>query len=89
MFTVYAITNEAEKIYIGQTSDLEKRLLRHNGILKNKKKSFTSKNKGNWKVFYNEDYKTRGEALVREKQLKSYQGRKFLRNIIENNNSGR
>ncbi len=89
MFAVYAIINEVKKIYIGQTSDLKKRLLRHNGILKNKKKSFTNKNKGSWKVFYKEDYETRKEALIREKQLKSYQGRKFLRDIIENNDSGR
>jgi len=48
MFSVYAIAikNENDKIYIGQISDLEKRLKRHNGILKNNSDSFTSKNKG-------------------------------------------
>jgi len=85
MFTTYAIKNEKDKIYIGQTADLENRLKRHNGILKNKSKSFTSKNKGNWILIYKEEFNTRKEAIQREKQLKSYQGRKFIRNIIEKN----
>ena len=84
MFFAYAIKNENDKIYIGQTCDLENRIKRHNGILKNKSKSFTSKNKGTWKVVYKEEFNTRKEAMKREKQLKSYQGRKFIRNIIEN-----
>ena len=83
MFSVYAIENkEKGKIYIGQTSNLESRLKRHNGILKNKSKSFTSKNKGDWKLAYKEEFNTREEAIQREKQLKSYQGRKFIRDRI-------
>ncbi len=83
MFNVYAIKNEKDKIYIGQTSDLEKRIKRHNGILKNNSESFTSINKGNWKLVYKEEFGSRKEAMVREKQLKGYQGRKFIRGIIE------
>jgi len=83
MFTTYTIKNENDKIYIGQTSDLENRLKKHNGILKNKSKSFTSKNKGNWELVYKEEFNTRKKAIYREKQLKSFQGRKFIRNIIE------
>lgn len=84
MFIVYVIFNENGKIYIGQTSDLEKRMKRYNGILRSKTKSFTNKNKGIWKVEYTEEFDTREEAIEREKQLKSYQGRKFIRNISEN-----
>jgi len=83
MFVVYVLKNENEKIYIGQTSNLENRLKRHSGILKNKSKSFTSKNKGDWKLIYKEEFETRKEAIEREKQLKSYQGRKFIRSIEE------
>ncbi len=84
MFIAYVIMNENDKIYIGQTSDLGKRMKRHNGLLESKKKSFTSKNKGIWKVVYSEVFNFRKEAVNREKQLKSFQGRKFIRNIIEN-----
>ena len=83
MFYTYAIINESDKLYIGQTSDLEKRLGRHNGLLKNKAKSFTNKNRGKWKLLYKEEFKTRSEAIFREKQLKSYKGRKFLRTLIK------
>lgn len=83
MFSAYAIVNENNKIYIGQTSDFEKRLKRHNGILKNNSESFTSKNKGKWKLAHIEHFDTRKKAMIREKQLKSYQGRKFIRGIIE------
>ncbi len=85
IFTVYVIMNENNKIYIGQTSDLENRLKRHNGLLRNKAKSFTSKNKGEWKLVYKEDFSTRKEAMGREKQLKSCRGREFIKNKIKNN----
>jgi len=83
MFYVYAIQNNNDKIYIGQSSDLEKRLKRHNGILKNKKGSFTNKNKGVWKLVYREEFETRKEAVAREKQLKSFRGREFIRKMIK------
>jgi len=81
MFFVYAIINNTGKIYIGQTSDLEKRLQRHNGILKNKKSSYTSKNKGVWEILYKENFDTRKEAITREKELKSAKGREFLKKL--------
>ena len=83
MFDVYVIKNNNDKIYIGHTSDLINRLKRHNGILKNKLKSYTSKNKGDWKLVYKETFDSREKAKKREKQLKSYQGRLFIKNIIK------
>ena len=83
MYYVYTITNNEDKIYIGQTSDVEKRLKRHNGILKNKKSSYTHKNKGIWTLVHKEEFLTRKEAIAREKYLKSYRGRKFLRELIK------
>ncbi len=82
-FMVYVIENGKGKIYIGQTDDLEKRLERHNGVLKTKATSFTSKNRdGIWKLLYSEVCGTRKEAMVREKQLKSYRGRQFIKEIM-------
>lgn len=82
MFYVYVIQNEKDKIYIGQTEDLEKRLARHNGTLKSKTSSFTNINKGQWDLVYKEICKSRAEAITREKQLKSYKGRQFIRSVI-------
>jgi putative endonuclease len=78
---VYAVFNrENNKIYIGQTGNLEQRLRLHNS--REFKGSYTSRFSGNWGVVYREEVKTRTEALIREKQLKSYRGREFIKNLI-------
>ncbi|KKR20249.1 MAG: hypothetical protein UT50_C0019G0004 [Candidatus Moranbacteria bacterium GW2011_GWA2_39_41] len=84
MFYTYAIKNQDNKIYIGQAADLEVRLQRHNKLLKNKSTSFTSKNSGNWELIYEEEFETRSEAMKREKELKSFRGREFIRSLITN-----
>lgn len=80
MFYVYAIYNElSDKIYIGQTSDLDERIRLHN---EKALKGYTSRFPGEWKVIYQESVSTRQEALVREKQLKSFRGREFVKSHI-------
>jgi predicted GIY-YIG superfamily endonuclease len=67
-------------IYIGQTEDLEARLQLHKdrAFLK----SYTSRFDGDWVLIYSESASDRRTALVREKQLKSYQGREFIKKYI-------
>jgi putative endonuclease len=80
MFVVYVIESQKTgKIYIGQTSDLGKRMKRHNQELPTKKTSYTTKNKGPWKIIYKEKYEARSEAIKREKQLKTAKGREFIK----------
>ncbi|MBI2022103.1 GIY-YIG nuclease family protein [Candidatus Daviesbacteria bacterium] len=80
MFIVYVLHNrQRNKLYIGQTADLLKRLDRHNDSLRSKHRSFTKINSGEWKLVYKEEYNTRFEALLREKQLKSSRGRSFVK----------
>ncbi|PJC28177.1 endonuclease [Candidatus Shapirobacteria bacterium CG_4_9_14_0_2_um_filter_39_11] len=84
MFYVYVVKSETTgKIYIGYTSNLEVRLKRHNQELPTKKESYTYLNKGPWQTVYKEEYKTRQEAIKREKQLKSAGGRKFIKAILK------
>ncbi len=81
MFYVYAIYNRKQnKIYIGQTENLEERLRAHNDhrFLS----SYTSRFDGEWELIYKAELLTRNEVLVREKQLKSYQGRLYVRKYI-------
>lgn len=71
-----------DKIYIGFTSNLNNRIETHNH-LKNKgwTKSFMP-----WELIYYEEYtsKSKGDALKREKQLKTAQGRKYIyENILD------
>lgn len=78
---VYAVYNRKnKKTYIGQTEDLEERLKLHNR--KTFVGSYTSRFDGNWELIYKEHVKTREEALIREKQLKSYRGREFVKKFI-------
>lgn len=77
---VYALYNkQAEKIYIGQTIDIAKRLKEHN---EHTFKGFTSRFQGTWELIYTESVANRSEALLREKQFKSYRGRQFIKKHI-------
>ncbi len=80
MFSVYAIYNkEADKIYIGQTVNMTERLKQHNN---HTFKGYTARFQGKWELIYEESVATRSEALKREKQLKSGNGRLFIRSHI-------
>ena len=79
MFTVHALYSENHgKIYIGVTSDIEKRLFAHNNL----PKGWTAKFRP-WKIIYSETYNSKPEAYKREKQLKSAKGRDFIWNIVK------
>jgi putative endonuclease len=80
MYTVYAIFNStADKIYIGQTVNLTQRLKQHNNRTF---QGYTSRFLGEWELIYKESVATRPEAIAREKQLKSYRGREFIKSHI-------
>ncbi|MGK9475465.1 GIY-YIG nuclease family protein [Melioribacter sp. OK-6-Me] len=85
MYTVYVLySRHHNKIYIGQTEDLQRRINEHNnGLLS----SYTKRYKP-WEVVYTEEYPTRGEALKREKQLKSQKGREFTWDYIKRRVAG-
>ncbi len=78
---VYAIYNPKHgKIYIGQCMDIGLRLQEHNqGKYKN---SYTSRFDGEWKLVYSQNVENRSNALKREKQLKSFRGREFVKTYI-------
>ncbi|MEK7577184.1 MAG: GIY-YIG nuclease family protein [Patescibacteria group bacterium] len=81
MYYVYAVYNqENNKVYVGQTKNLEERLNLHNSKLF--KGSFTSRFSGHWELIFKEKVNTRKEALIRERQLKSYRGREFIKKLI-------
>jgi putative endonuclease len=80
-YYVYAIYNQShKKIYIGQTINLEERLrLHNNGNFKN---CYTSRFNGEWVLIFSEMVENRQQALKREKQLKSYRGREFIKHKL-------
>jgi putative endonuclease len=75
MYTVYILFSEKfHKIYIGYTNNLESRLLSHNEL---GKKGWTL-NFRPWRLVYSEQFKTKKEAILKERQLKSGQGRAWI-----------
>ncbi len=83
MFLVYILfSKKHDKIYVGYTSDLERRIISHNH---EKNKGWT-KNYQPWEIVYTEEFDTKGDALQRDKELKSSRGRAFIRNQILNQN---
>lgn len=79
MFHVYLIENSKEKIYIGCTSDLNKRLESHN----REKGPDWTQGKGPWKLIHQEEYETQSEALSREKYLKSLKAGKRIKKLLD------
>jgi len=75
MYYTYVLYSEShDRIYIGQTDDLDYRLKRHNGGLVKSTKAYKP-----WKIVCSESFNSRSEAMVRERQLKSHKGRDFIK----------
>ena len=80
MFFVYVLYSPAfGKHYTGFTADLEQRLLAHNQF---SKKGWTVRFRP-WIILHTESFSLKNEAMKREKQLKSGQGRLFIKNLIK------
>lgn len=80
---VYIITNKKEGVlYIGETIDLKKRIYQH----KNKVHPTTFSARYNLdKLVYFEEYKTKEDAKLREKQMKKW-NRDWKIKLIEKSN---
>ena len=80
MFTVYVLHSEKfDRIYIGFTSDIDARLNSHNQLAT---KGYTIKYRP-WKVIFTEEFSEKASAMKREKELKSSNGRAFIRSLIK------
>ncbi|OGN91263.1 MAG: hypothetical protein A2Z75_07560 [Chloroflexi bacterium RBG_13_50_10] len=76
-FFVYILLNPDNRFYIGQTSDLQLRLQRHN-----EGKVISTKSRRPWKLVYSEQFDTRSEAISRERQLKRLKSKKALQALV-------
>ena len=77
-FTYILYSSSRDRYYIGSTSDLGKRLAKHN----TDHKGFTGK-VGDWKLVYVEEFDSRAQALAREKKIKSWKSRKMIERLFE------
>jgi putative endonuclease len=76
-FTYVLYSKKFDRIYIGQTNNLDIRLNKHNnGKIKSTKYYIP------WQLIHFEEFQTRSDAMIRKKELKSHQGRDFIRNNL-------
>ncbi len=80
MYYVYVIQCDEGKYYIGSTNDVKRRIKEHNtGLSK-----WTSRYH-NWRLVHQEQFKTRREALIREKFIKKQKGGDVFYQILGKN----
>ncbi len=78
VFHVYVLYSAShDKIYVGMTSNLEKRIYAHNHLPKGWTRHYRP-----WRLVHREEFPDKSGALKREKELKSHQGRDYIRTII-------
>ena len=68
---------DLNRYYTGYSSDVEGRLRRHLG----KHKGYTSRTK-DWKIVYTENFATKSEALVREREIKNRKSRSYIESLL-------
>ncbi len=80
MYSVYVLKASDGSFYIGQTGDLEQRIIRHN-----KGECRYTKSRLPVRLVYSEQFSNRSAAVTREKQLKSYKSRPYVEKLIKAN----
>jgi len=86
MFYIYILfPQSANKYYVGQTSDVQRRLEEHNNSIVNSK--FTAKFTP-WEIAVSFPVSdSRADAMKIEKFIKSQKSKKFILKLIENKNN--
>ena len=83
MYYFYIIySSKADKFYIGHTSDIEGRMIKHNAH----HNGYTGK-LSDWKVVYSEEYSSKEEAYARERQIKRWKNKNRIRALRDKDNS--
>lgn len=77
-YTYILIAMNRRQTYVGYTSDLTNRLLRHNGGLVNSTKA----NKP-YKILHVDQFESLDEAKAKERYYKNYRGRQKIRQMLE------
>jgi putative endonuclease len=76
IYIVYSKTKNS--YYVGYTSNLQERLLRHN----QKSKGFTG-SRNDWQIVHSERFSTKTEAMKRELQIKSWKSRIKIEALLD------
>ena len=76
-FTYVLYSVSINSYYVGYTSDLEKRLSKHN----TNHLGFTGRAK-DWNIVYVEEFANKESAIARERKIKGWKSRKMIEKLI-------
>ena len=77
-YWVYILQSEKHgSFYIGHTADLDERIQRHN-----RGRSPYTKAKLPWKLIYQEEFRSRSEAMRREREIKEKKSRAYIDYLV-------
>jgi putative endonuclease len=75
--TYILFSKSKNKYYIGSTSNIQERIIKHNS----NHKGFTGK-MNDWEIVYSEEFDSIQKARFREKQIKNWKSRIMIENLI-------
>ncbi len=76
-FVYILYSKSTDRFYIGYTSNLKERLIKH----RSKNKGFTSI-ANDWNIVYTEEFSSKQEAMKRERKIKSWKSKIMIRQLI-------
>ena len=78
-FYVYVLESlSTGRLYTGHTKNLDERVDQHNSG-----KSRYTRGRGPWRLMFYEEFASRGEAVIRERFLKTGRGRDWIRSRLD------
>jgi len=80
MYFVYVLQSQDNKLYVGLTNDIHRRLREHNDG-----KTRSTRARRPLKLIHSEEFLTRSSARDRERFLKSGRGRRLIRELLQRN----
>ena len=80
-YFTYVLVNPQRKTYVGQTSNLSRRVAQHNDD-DCRLTLHTKRHPGPWRLIHSEQFDTRAAAMRREWELKSGKGREWIRRAL-------
>jgi putative endonuclease len=77
MYFVYVLKGAKDRLYVGRTSDINRRWQEHI-----KRKTWTTSRLGWFELIFYEAFKSKSDAIRRERYLKTSKGKKGLKLIL-------
>jgi len=83
-FTYILRSTSSGRFYIGHTENVTTRLAEHNA-----NRVTSTRNRGPWELLHTEEFPTRTEAMLRERELKRMKSHRWIELVVRASRSDR